>query len=80
MLDIQVDARSQSCSVIQLGGELISASTLRQKFMTLNTAEAELVALSGAVQNAVWPQGILEEIRFPQTTLTRQPKHDLSNQ
>jgi hypothetical protein len=60
------DRKSTSGYAFFLNGSLVSARSRKQQTVALSTAEAEYVALSAAVQEAMWLRCVLKDIGIPQ--------------
>jgi hypothetical protein len=60
-------SRSTSGNVITWMGAAICWSSALQACVTLSTAEAEMVALSKAAQEAIWFRRLMQELRGPVT-------------
>jgi hypothetical protein len=58
--------RSTTGYVFQLGNNLITCRSRRQKHVTLSACEAETVAASDAAQEALYLCSVLKELGFPQ--------------
>ncbi|KAE8732649.1 hypothetical protein F3Y22_tig00001818pilonHSYRG00071 [Hibiscus syriacus] len=62
----QDDRKSTSGYVFMLGSGAVSWSSRKQPIVTLSTTEAELVAASTCVCQAIWMRKLLEEVHFKQ--------------
>ncbi|KAE8681352.1 Ubiquitin carboxyl-terminal hydrolase family protein [Hibiscus syriacus] len=62
----QDDRKSTSGYVFMLGSGAVSWSSRKQLIVTLSTTEAELVAASACVCQAIWMRKFLEEAHFKQ--------------
>ncbi|XP_052479605.1 uncharacterized mitochondrial protein AtMg00810-like [Gossypium raimondii] len=62
----QDDRKSTSGYVFMLGTGVVSWSSRKQLIVTLSTTEAELVAASACVCQAIWMRKLLEEVHFKQ--------------
>jgi hypothetical protein len=49
-----------------IGGSIISWNSSRQPIIALSTAESEYIALTPAIQEAIWLKQLLEELGHPQ--------------
>ena len=61
--------RSTTGFVFTAGGNTISWKSRLQKVVALSTTEAEYMALTEAVKEAIWLKGLAEELGFPQGTV-----------
>ena len=64
------DRRSVTGYIFFLAGGPISWSTQRQKTTALSSTESEYMALSAAVQEAIWLRGMLKDLGFEQSKCT----------
>ena len=62
--------RSTSGYVFSLGGNLISWRTKKQSSVAKSSTEAEIVALSQAIQECLWLRHLLSNLSFTQTNAT----------
>ena len=53
-----------------LNGGIVSSKSKKQQTVALSTAEAEYVALSAAIQEAMWLRSLLQELGVPQNEAT----------
>lgn len=58
--------RSTSGYVFTVGGNTVSWRSCRQSIVTLSSTEAEFVALTEAVKEALWIQGLMKDMGFEQ--------------
>jgi hypothetical protein len=66
----QDDRKSTSGYVFMLGNGAVSWSSKKQPIVTLSTTEAEFVAATTCVCQAIWLRKILEELQFKQIGCT----------
>lgn len=59
--------RSRSGVVSELGGGITSAISIKEKTVAMSTCEAEIMALTQGVKEAMWLKALLEELGFPQS-------------
>ena len=62
------DMKGQTGICIWLGGNegMIYSASKKQKLVTKSSTEAELVALTSAMEEVLWLRGLLEELGYPQ--------------
>lgn len=63
-------SRSTSGYVFTMGGNAVSWRSCLQSVVALSTTEAEYMALSEAVKEAIWIKGLISDMRFKQEKAT----------
>lgn len=60
------DMKGQSGVIVCLGNSVVEATSVKQKLTAQSSTEAELIALSEAVNTTLWTRSMLEEMGFAQ--------------